>query len=203
MIFYLSVFVMLSASCSKDTIKPNKEASEYFPNTIGDYWEYDVYDSLNNNNYTLKVEIIDSIKLSDHKYANIWKYQYPNKAELRYIRIESDSVKVYDSLALKSISYINYPLDLFILPFYLGENWKSKNFVIDTFFVDSKSDILINANTYINCFFIKRKNIAYNYHLDQDIFFKENIGVVQFYQKEFDLSYIRKEKWLLKKYTLK
>ena len=41
---------ILFSSCKKDTT-PNKAASEYFPNKVGNYWEYEVYDSARKRYY--------------------------------------------------------------------------------------------------------------------------------------------------------
>ena len=40
--------VLLLSSCQKDTLKPNTGASKSFPNKVGNYWEYEVYDSTTN-----------------------------------------------------------------------------------------------------------------------------------------------------------
>lgn len=48
MVYSLIFFLLGLAACHKDTTRPNQSnhpASEYFPNSVGDYWEYEVYDS--------------------------------------------------------------------------------------------------------------------------------------------------------------
>ena len=61
MLLTILLYSLLASSCHKDTTKPNTQASVYFPNSIGDYWEYDVHDSTAGftqvENYTVKVTI--------------------------------------------------------------------------------------------------------------------------------------------------
>ena len=72
------------SSCKKDKL-PNKAASEYFPNKVGNYWEYEVYDSSETRGtyssyprrYNVTVSIIGSTTLADGKEATIWQYEYP------------------------------------------------------------------------------------------------------------------------------
>ncbi len=68
MMLLFIVFLQLFAACHKEPVQPKKEMKEYFPNTVGDYWEYEVYDSSAFNGipeYTVKVNITSTVKLVD------------------------------------------------------------------------------------------------------------------------------------------
>ena len=87
MLSSLLVSSLFLISCSKDTFQ-NRASISYFPNTIGSYWIYDVYDSsVHRNypsyprNYEVKVSIIGTKIMSDNKEATMWQYDYPWEIE--------------------------------------------------------------------------------------------------------------------------
>src|SRR5690348_5527847 len=90
-------------SCRKDAIRRNGLSSAYFPNTVSDYWEYEVYDSSTvrehegfPREYTVKVTVAGIKRLVDRKPAKVWQYQYPWGKDTNYVRISGDSIKVLD-----------------------------------------------------------------------------------------------------------
>ncbi len=93
-------------SCSKDnatTLRVKKAATEYFPNSIGNYWEYDVYDSSSSRDhpevpreYIVKVMITGPKTLVDGRSALVWKYKFPWGNEIYYYRQDGDSVKTFE-----------------------------------------------------------------------------------------------------------
>lgn len=197
--------ILLFTSCHRDTIRNNVKASEYFPNTIGNYWEYDVYDSsvyrehhYVPRNYTVKVNIISTKFLIDNRKAIVWNYQYPWGNEIKYYRNDNDSVKVFDTSYSRAIINLSYPREIYIIPFAYDKDWSGKLLWIDSFYV--RKD---NSPGFENSFLIKRKYIGPQTYYYNDYWFTPNIGFEKIHFDEIIQGIRRNEIWTLKKYSLK
>ncbi len=204
MTFLFSILILFFSSCNKDTIKQNKEATEYFPNSIGNYWEYEVYDSSQIRDhpnaprqYNVKVSITGTNLLIDNKPAMIWKYEYPWGIEIKYYRLENDSIKVYDTVRAAGLAYLPYPNDLFINPFFEEQKWKSNLLWTDSFYV--KKDVV---QDFQNVFRIHRDYIGQQAYYHNDYWFSQKIGFVKFYKNEINQGIQTIELWQLKSYNL-
>ncbi len=205
MTLLFSALILLFTSCSKDTIKPNKEATEYFPNSVGNYWEYEVYDSSQYRDhpntprqYNVKVRITGIKKLVDGKNAWVWSYEYPWGIEIKYYRVESDTIKVYDTIYSRTITNLLYPRELFIQPFFDGQEWSGKLLWTDSFYV--KKDIV---EPFKNVFQIRRKYIGQQAYYHTSYWFSSKIGFVKIYKDEINQGLKTNEIWNLKSYQLK
>lgn len=204
MALLFSALILLFNSCKKDTVKPNKEATEYFPNAVGNYWEYEVYDSSQYRDhpnfprqYNVKVTITGIKKLVDEKNATIWKYQYPWSNDTIYYRIEDDSIKVYDIYSTRLIDLL-YPRVILIKPFYDKQEWSGKLLWTDSFYV--KKDSLLNFQ---NVFQIRRKYIGQQTYYHTNYWFSPQIGFVKVHRDEINQGLRTNEIWTLKSYQLK
>ena len=204
-LFQIVLAAIVLFSCKKENTIINVKSTEYFPNKVGNYWEYDVYDSSQIREHTdiprrylVKITIVGTKKLVDNIDAMIWKYEYPWGNETLYLRIENDSVKVYDAIRAAGITYIPYPNDLFINPFYDGQKWKSNLLWVDSFFV--KKDTLLN---YKNVYRIHRDYIGQQSYYHNDFWFSPQIGFLKKYRDEINQGIRTIELWQLKYYNLK
>lgn len=205
MIVQLLFFVIILFSCKKDNVKSNIVASDYFPNKVGNYWEYDVYDSSQIRDhpdvprqYTVTVTITGTRKLADSLDAMIWKYEYPWGNENYYYRIAGDSIKVYDEAATVGVAYIPYPNNLFITPFYDNQQWKSSLFWIDSFSVKKQSFLI-----YSDALLISREYIGQGSYYFNDYWFSEKIGFVKIHIFERNQGLTTNQLWQLHYYNLK
>lgn len=198
---------LISSSCHKDTFKQNIKATEYFPNKPGNYWEYSVYDSLPSGfrdhpnaprQYTVRVTVTGVKNLADNIPAMVWRFEYPWGNEIKYYRIESDSIKVYDTVRAAGLIYIPYPNDLFIKPFFEGQKWKSNLLWIDSFHVS-----IDTLPDYQNILLIHRDYIGQQTYYHDDYWFSQNIGFVKIHFNQFNTAPSRNEYWELKYYNLK
>lgn len=205
MLLLFPALMLLFASCHKDTIKPNKEASEYFPNNVGNFWEYEVYDSSqirDNPNfprqYNVKVRITGITKLVDNKDAAVWNYEYPWGNEIKYFRIVTDSIKVYDTVYSRTVTNLLYPRELFIQPFFNGQEWSGKLLWTDSFYV--KKDTI---EPFKNVFQIRRKYIGQQTYYHTNYWFSPHVGFVKIYRDQINMGIRTSEVWTLKSYQLK
>lgn len=202
----MQLFIFLSAavflSCHKDTSVTNQQASEYFPNKIGNYWEYTVYDSSLQKQYDVTVKIAGTKKLVDGIDANIWQYQYPDKTDTSYVRLDGDTIKMYDKARVETTQGLKFPLNTYVLPFKDGQRWDGKLLAVDSSHVTTLDLITISSETFKNGFNI------YHYYLGPNIEYKDNygfipkIGMVKMYLNHYDLAPRNKQVWQLKKYIL-
>ena len=202
---------LLISSCHKDTLKPNAQASEYFPNKVGDSWEYDVYDSSEvrgipysnyPRNYTVKINISGITKLVDGNDATIWEYNYPWGKELNYIRISGDTIKIYDTVYSTTIRNLQFPREIYIVPFQNNQTWNGKLLQIDNYSVSTVSSITNNWNKFTDCFLISHHYVGPNIEYNDKYWFKPNIGLLKKYINQYNLAPLHIELWQLKKYYL-
>lgn len=198
-------------SCHKDTIKPNTKASEYFPNKVGDYWEYDVYDSSQARgfpysnyprNYTVKINISGIKKLVDGNDATVWEYEYPWGKELNYIRISGDTIKIYDTVYSATIRDLEFPRELYIFPYKNNQTWNGKLLQVDNYSVSTVSTLSTNSDTFTDCFLIFHHYEGPNIEYNDKYWFKPNIGLLKKYKHQYNLAPLDIELWQLKKYYL-
>ncbi len=199
------VTALLIISCHKDAIKPNTSGSEYFPNSIGDYWEYNVHDSTAGytaENYAVKVTIVGITKLVDGNDAYVWKYEYPSTIDTNYIRIVGDTVKIFDQTYSRTIEDLQFPRKIFIIPFANEQRWDGKLLLIDSFHVYSEASIETNAGAFTNCFRIYHYYLAPNTEYVDNYWFKQNVGFIKMDFNHYILNPRNYQTWTLMKYYL-
>jgi hypothetical protein len=202
---FLSISLL---SCNKDTTKPNKEASEYFPNKVGNYWEYEVYDSSDVLNYpvlgkqyTVKISITGIQKLIDGKDANVWNYEYPDRNVIVFVRIINDSVRIYSEAALTDYQSLKYG-KTYIIPFTDYQKWSGLLLAIDSFFVKSYPMAYTKWNTFKDCFKIYHHYVGPNTEYNDEEWFKPTVGFIKLHYTRYNLAPLTIELWQLKKYYL-
>ena len=179
----------------------NVKSSQYFPDSVGDYWEYHVVDSTNNRNYTETVTITSKQMLKDSLYYTVWEYKSPYGNSVNYVRISNDTVKIYDESFSSAPSSFKYPVESFIIPFAVNSNWN--NTLLDTYTVTNDSTDIVCGDTVYNSFniqYIYNGPNTYKYSTD---YFYPNIGFFRLHEKGFDQVTIPTMLLELKKYTLK
>lgn len=209
MIVHLFLLGLL-LSCNKHTPEQNTPYDKYFANNVGNYWEYDVYDSSSvrvhsdyPRAYTVKVIISGIQKLVDGKDATVWEYQYPWGNDTNYVRLVGDTVKIFDRVYSRSIEDLNFPRQIFLLPFEISKRWDGKLLYIDTSRVIRQEDVTVPAQTFTNCFDLFRHYLGPNLEYNDSYWFKPNIGMVKIYLHEYNLGPVTIELWRLKRSVLR
>jgi hypothetical protein len=199
-------FAIFACSCHKDTLKFNKSASEYFPNSIGDYWEYNVHDSTagysQTENYKVKVSITGIKKLVDGNNAYVWQYEYPSRHDTNYIRIVRDTVQIFDLIYSRSIRDLQFPRKIYIIPFSKDQRWDGQLLLIDSSHVYTAPLVETNAGVFTNCFNIYHYYVGPNTEFIDNYWFKPNLGMVKIIYNHYALNPRTFQTWILKKYYL-
>jgi len=203
----IQLFLAFLFGCHKEEVSINTESSEYFPNKVGNQWEYLVTDSTGTaegvKKYLLQVNIIGSKKLADGKEAQIWIYNYLNKVDTNFVRIESDTVKVIDRLYNNDPKPFDFPKAMYLIPFAVNKMYKGKLYCVDNYMVTKADTLKINNISYFNSFLINYHYEGPNMEYNDKIYFKPNIGVIKLDMVHYDLAPIDHKTWELKSYTLK
>lgn len=171
-IFLLPLFL---TACLYDGVEtrtrpdpPNVQSvNQYFPDSVGNYWEYSVLDN-GVLSYTVSVNIVGKQRLINGLDASVWVYDYPSQfLDTLYVWTVGDTIKVTHKYRAKTIQFLNYPEEIYPIPFKDGQQWKGV-FVDDTYI--SKS---IAPNEY---------QIPHSYGANPEttdydtLYFKPNVG---------------------------
>lgn len=208
-IFIVAILSIGFVACHKEAIHKNQSATEYFPNSIGDYWEYEVYDSSQvrdhpdyPRSYTVKVIITGVQRLADGREAMIWQCRYPDTTTEVFVRSYSDRVKIYSRQALTDTTSIYYGV-IYRLPFADGERWSGKIYHIDSFFVSQEQQVITSYRAFANCFDIYHRYSGFNLFYNDHYWFKPYIGTIKIFYHQYNLGPTRIELWQLKDYGLR
>jgi len=184
-LFLLVIF--LSVSCNKNISNNSgdQEATDIFPNKIGDSWVYLVNDTLVNRGsqdspfvqYKLIVSVIKSIELPGGIKANVWIYSSPTGIDTNYVIQTGDTIHFVD---INQSVYSTFAKQ-YIVPFQLHNSWPYSVPSFQNITVDSVANITVEGHTYENAFHISGNSGApdANYKIEEWIV--NNVGVVKRY----------------------
>ena len=200
--------LLLCFACNKEGIKPNTPAN-YFPNSIGDTWEYEVTDSAqyvpgsNNtiNHYLVKVAIVGTKKLVDRKDASIWQYTYPFGIDTNYVMIDDNTIEIFNNNQ-NTIQDLKYPNLIFEQPFEVDKGWDGKHAYSDTFTVVNQANITTSLETFKDCFEIYRHYTGPSIELKDNYWFKPEVGMVSIYKNHYNSGPLIYSTWQLKTYSV-
>jgi hypothetical protein len=143
--------VLLAWSCKKADENPvSKNASDVFPNKIGDLWLYHVSDTVltlqtvdSIRQYDMTVSVVDSATLPGGIKANVWVYNSPNEKDTNYVFQNADTVNFAAIIGTEMVVIRRY-----ILPLHLHQSWMYNNSSINNFTIDSEEDIMSGQNQF-------------------------------------------------------
>src|SRR5450432_2712813 len=116
-IFFGCIVLLLMIGCNKgnnDNNSSNRNASDIFPDKVGDSWVYLVNDTMvyrtggqsdSISQYHVNVSVIDTVQLPESidgiqlpggTTANIWVYTYPDHTDTNYVFQTADTVVFVD-----------------------------------------------------------------------------------------------------------
>ena len=207
MLLILVTSLLSMFGCHKEKTPVNISASEYFPNTVGDIWVYDVYDSSSNypniKSYTVKVSIKGVKKMADGIDANIWEYEYPWGKDTNYVRVLTDTISIFENAYSSTIQYLQYPGIIYIVPFQDRSRWNGMKLGIDTFHVNFLNKVVCTHSSFYQCYQIYHHYLGPNIDDNNTYWFKPNIGIVKKYKNIYNLGPYQIALWELKSYYLK
>jgi hypothetical protein len=207
--FFYFLIIPLFVGCSKTSDNSSQKSSEYFPNKVGNSWEYQVTDSSDLREhsdippvYTVKVVITGTQKLLDGQTATVWAYEFPYGQELRFIVTSGDTIKVYDSLKVKDHRSLLFPNQILIIPFESNASWDGKLQFSDAYQVTQQDNVKNTFSNFGKGFVVYRHYQGPNTEYNDLMTFVANIGLVNADYIHYNFAPITRYRWALKKYTL-
>jgi hypothetical protein len=194
-IFLIIITLIVFTGCRKNN--ENKIGSEYFPNSVGNFWRYRVVDSILNTSVIVEVNIVGNKILSGGQNCKTWTYRFPDHMDTNYVYQAGDTVKFIDS---KSLS----PVNRYVIPLVINNKW-SERFPFsyrDSVEVLEQRAFVLNNQTFNNSFLLKETASGPNFFLNKDEWFSPNIGMLTKVEKVFDVNPSENTYWELLNYQL-
>jgi hypothetical protein len=170
-----------------------------FPNSIGTFWRYRIYDNLSGDLDTVLITIIGNTKLDNGEPVNIWEIKsLINHTVYNYVSSKSDGIRIYKNTLATAIPFKKY-----VFPLEVSGYWVTKN-PLDTNRVTEKKDTLILGRLYQNCYKISRNTfIPYGQYIRETEFFLPNVGMVYRNYDEISSGPVESKVWELINYSIK
>lgn len=195
--FLLIIYLLSASSSCKKT--PPIEFNKEFPNSIGTWWKYKVYDSVTNTIDTITIKIVGNSRLNNGTNVKIWQINSLNSykpVDTNYVYSGSDGIKMYYNKTLQSF-YKAYKFPLEVGNYWIGTQPK------DTSKVIGESNISVISGTFNDTYVIERK-IQYipNGFLYEKEYFLPNVGVITRVHELLSAEYYS-QYWELVAYSIK
>jgi hypothetical protein len=187
------IFLLFAFGCRKtDNTPGNQNATEIFPNKVGDTWVYRVNDTTVNRSspdspsvqYNLVVSVVDSIQLPGGIKANVWVYTYPGGSDTAYVFQSGDTVHFIGYVDINLRVGFTYARQ-YILPLHLQSAWAYTEPSFSNIGVDSQANIVVGQNHFDNAFHIFGYAGMPDAGFTIDEWLENNVGVVK---RHFDPS---------------
>ncbi len=185
--------VFLCCKKNTDTIK-GQNASEYFPNSEGDYWKYKYVDSLANSTSYVEVKVVGSTIILNGQTAKVWTFKFTGHTDTNYVYKTGDTVKFLNI-------YMNV-INTYVIPLVVNNKWENA-FLFDSIKVLQQDTLFINKNSFTNSFLLNEKAGGPNYHLNRDEWFCPYVGMLTKKRTEFNLGPADNSYWEIEEYNLK
>ena len=194
----LMIYLLLaSTSCKKS---PIIELNNEFPDHIGTWWKYKVYDSIYNTLDTETIRVIGHGKLDNGDNATIWAINsLLNGPDTNYVTSESDGIRIYPG------KLITAPVNKrYVFPLEVGAKWITQN-ILDTNKVTEKGTISVVAGTFSDGYRIQRNTREFPglFVIQEDEWFVPNIGMVYRNYGWFGTPGVFHKTWELVSYQIK
>ncbi len=193
----ISIFFLTSQSCKKH--KTEEVYNAEFPNNVGTFWKYRVYDYSSNNLDTVTITVIGNTNLDNGDAVNIWENKSLfNPVTYNYVSNKSDGIRIYKNKLTSAL-----PIKKYVFPLQVSNIWLTQN-SLDTNRVIAKKDTTILGNLYNNCFKINRNTfIPYGQYIKETEFFLPDIGMIYRNYDEINSGPVESMVWELISYSIK
>lgn len=126
-------------SCDDDSVRPPKITPsltvDKFPDTVGQWWQYQVYDSLNTTYDTVMVICEDTVTIHGGKNTIIWVYHHRTYEESLYVNVSHDTVAFFNDTSAV------WPIKILVFPLANGRFWIWGDAPYDTVRVTQKNHV--------------------------------------------------------------
>jgi len=186
-LFLFTLLSVMSFSCKKEVV----QADDYFPNEVGYHWTYRWLNDATVG--TIEVKIVDSKPLSGGQEAKVWRYTYNNGSNIYidtlWVISTNNEVSIYNNFCLSDSSQMPYERLHYFFPLENGRQWFTNVPQGDTTKVLNHETVSVPAGTFDDVYRIS-KDVGYatNAGVNDTLYFKEHIGLVKFFQHDFQLG---------------
>lgn len=157
-------------------------------NQIGNEWMYDVYVDSTSNPGQAKITVVSDTVLDNGKPARKWRIELPDQALFRYVEINPDTFKQYDSPA--------HPEPRHLIPMNqlaVGHQWEGL-FCFDTATVVQQASFSVAGTTYEESWQLDRKaGFCVNWYMEQTLWWRNDLGFVRLETTEYRFGLPRLE----------
>lgn len=219
-IFFCCIILVFAFGCRKsnnNNNSGNQNATDIFPNKVGDTWVYLVNDTTvyafsgQGNTvaqYNMTISVIDSIQLPESIHgiqlpkgieANVWVYNYPGGTDTNYVFQKGDTIFFFKINQI-SKSYARQ----YIIPLSLHNSWQYTVGGLGEVAVDSQADIIVGQNHFDNVFHIYGNGGMPDEGFSVEEWIENNVGIIKRYLQTDGTSGANHfTKWSLVSYHLK
>ena len=201
-ILFFSYFLYTSSSCKKNPSMPAAYNTE-FPNNIGTWWKYKMYDYLLNQLDTVVITVVGDSKLYDGTDVKIWKREFvfnSSPTDTVYVSNQSDGIRMYDFTA-RTFANVQ-PNKRYLFPLAVGNFWPTR-YTLDTNRVTLKGDTTVLAGTFTGAYKIVRDSrIIYGQFIKEQEWFIPDIGMIYRFYDEINGGRLESRRWELVSYHI-
>lgn len=152
-------------------------ASEYFPNSIGNYWRYKYVDSIFMKSVMVDVKIVGDTILPGGQNAKIWTTKYPTYTDTSFVYQVGDTIK----FANQGLSVRN----AYIIPLKLNSQWRvNQDYMYDSMRVSEKRLYALNHHYFENSFLLHESGHLPNERRENIEWFCPNVGMLTRTEKD-------------------
>lgn len=196
-ILLMIYLVSTSSSCRKT---PVIQLNSEFPDNIGTWWKYKVYDSNYHILDTVTIRVIGHSKLDDGENATIWAINSLwNGPDTNYVTSKSDGIRIYSGKLTTAPVIKRY-----VFPLEVGDKWITQN-INDTNRVTEMGTISVLAGTFSNGYRIQRntREPPGLFIIKEDEWFVPNVGMVYRDYGSYGTPGVVSKLWELVSYQIK
>ncbi|MEW6014731.1 MAG: hypothetical protein AB1690_05375 [Candidatus Zixiibacteriota bacterium] len=125
-----SAILTFGIACDDDSQKPPEVNTWIFPNEVGDWWVYQVADSLSSAIDTIRVRIEGRDTLNNGDSVTVWVFSDGDEIDTSYLHIgygflttDSGPVIRYDTVFIYAGKDLTSLSDIMIFPLRVGDFW--------------------------------------------------------------------------------
>lgn len=186
-----------SSSCKKTKIfRYNIE----FPDNVGTWWKYKVFDSIYYTLDTVTIRVIGIGKLDNGDITTIWAISsLLNGVDTNYVTDKMDGIRIFPGKLITAPVIKRY-----VFPLEVGNKWVTQN-ILDTNRVTERGSINVLAGTFSNGYRIQRntREPPGLYVIQEDEWFVPNVGMVYRNYGSFGTPGVESKIWELVSYQIK
>ncbi len=193
--------VVLFYSCSKTTtVTP--DYSVLFPQSVGNFWEYALHDSVGNFFDTVLVTITGTTTLPSGQSAYVWRYHYHYKgySDTTYVVTQGTTEIVYINTAPvnSTPNYVEY--QRFTVPLSVGQTTTANG---DTLTVSTEGGVNVPAGNFDPSYEISHVTYSPGYKVDETIVYYNEVGIITLrHWESSSRTFLENGNWYLLKYNV-